>query len=244
MKRPTFRVSFFIKRTKKLKNGNAPIYARITVNKERVDFGIQRDIDLNQWESIYGRVKGSSKIAKQINNQVDQIKRSIYDHKLILEEGGKEITADSVKNSYLGLEEKQRTILEVFKEHNDRCEELIDIDFAPGTVERYKTCYSHTKYFIEYMYKEDDLKLNEITPSVIKDFEYYLKIKKKCAHNTTVKYLRNLKKITRMSVDNGWMMKDPFRGIKFHLEEVDIDFLSESELLKLMAKEFIIQRLQ
>jgi len=78
----------------------------------------------------------------------------------------------------------------------------------------------------------------------VKDFEFYLKTTCKCCHNTATKYLKNFKKIIRIALANDWMKSDPFSNIKFHLDDVDMDFLNEQELNALMEKEFKIERLQ
>jgi len=57
MKRATFTVLFYIKRTKKLKDGTAPIYARITVNGLRAEFALQKSIDEDQWNKEKGCVR-------------------------------------------------------------------------------------------------------------------------------------------------------------------------------------------
>lgn len=49
----------------------------------------------------------------------------------------------------MGIDSKNKTILEIFEEHNQKCIGLINKDFAPGTVERYITCYKHTESFIK-----------------------------------------------------------------------------------------------
>jgi site-specific recombinase XerD len=86
--------------------------------------------------------------------------------------------------------------------------------------------------------------LVEVTPAFVKDFEFYLKTKRKCGHNTATKYLKNFKKITRIAIANGWLKADPFSNIKFRLDEVDMDFLDEEELNILMDKELKFERLQ
>ena len=43
---------------------------------------------------------------------------------------------------------------------------------------------------------------------------------------------------------NDWIKKDPFYGIHFKQEEVNVEFLSREELDILMNKEFTIKRLE
>ena len=89
-----------------------------------------------------------------------------------------------------------------------------------------------------------DLPLLDITPIFIRDFEYYLKTERKCCNNTTIKYIKNFNKIVRIALANGWLKADPLLNIKYHLDPVDIDFLTEEELNKVMNKQFDIERLQ
>ena len=49
MKRNSFNVLFFIKKAKLLKNGEASVCMRITVNGERVENNIRMSIEPVQW---------------------------------------------------------------------------------------------------------------------------------------------------------------------------------------------------
>jgi site-specific recombinase XerD len=244
MTRATFNVLFYIKRTKELKDGTVPIFARVTVNRQRAEFGLQQRINADAWDPIRGCAIGLTKTARETNAYLDLVKADLLLSKRELEEQGKPVTAHTLKNSYFGIDDESRTILGVFREHNDKCKQLKNIDFAPGTVERYITCCNHVESFIKLKYKRDDLPLHEITPAFISSFELYLMTTCKCCHNTATKYLKNFKKITRIARANDWMKSDPFANFKFHLDEVDMDYLDEKELDKLMEKKFSIERLQ
>ena len=64
MKRASFSVLFFIKKTKLLKDGEAPIRLRITVNSISVELQIRRSVALNLWsqakECSMGRTKAAA----------------------------------------------------------------------------------------------------------------------------------------------------------------------------------------
>jgi len=68
------------------------------------------------------------------------IKNKLYNHKVEIESSGKELTAFSLKNAYIGISRNRKIILEIFADHNQRCKSLINIDFATGTYERYEAC--------------------------------------------------------------------------------------------------------
>jgi site-specific recombinase XerD len=244
MKRTTFSIIFFVKRTRALKNGAFPIYARITINGQRAQFAIQREIAEKSWDNDKCCAKGVSKQAREINDYLDFVKGKLREHKAYMEEHNEPINAFGLRDKYMGIDNNSKTLLGIFQEHNDKCKGLLNIDFAPGTVERYITCRKHVEEFIKLKYKKNDLFLNEITPMFISDFEYYLKTTRKCCHNSTVKYIKNLKKIIRIALANGWMMSDPFANIKYHLDDVDLAYLTEEELNIMMKREFKIERLQ
>lgn len=246
MKRTTFSLLFFVKRTRVLKNGALPIYARITINGERAEFVIQKDIMECFWDNVKCCAKGNSKQAKEVNDYLDFIKAKLRAHKCYMEEHNETLTAYSLRDKYMGIDDNKnrKTLLGIFQEHNDRCTGLMNKDFAKGTVERYKTSKKHLEEFITLKYKQTDIKLNEITPMFVSDFEYFLKTNKNCCNNSTIKHLKSLKKIIRIALANGWMESDPFSNIRFHLDDVDLAYLTEDELNTLMKKEFEIERIQ
>jgi site-specific recombinase XerC len=49
----TFGIVFYLKRQKQ-KKGKAPIYARITVDGQRVEISIKKDIDVDNWSKGKG----------------------------------------------------------------------------------------------------------------------------------------------------------------------------------------------
>ena len=244
MTRATFKLAFYVKRTKALKDGTIPVYARIIINGKSSEFGLQRNVNPDGWDSQKGRAIPNSKQNKELNNYLEAVKGNIFVKKRELEEQGKILSAEVLKKAYLGIDESNLNLLAIFKDHNDKCKLLENIDFAPGTVERYETCFKHVKDFMKKKYRKNDMPLNEVTPMFISDFELYLKTTRKCAHNTTTKYIKNFKKIIRIALANGWMKEDPFRNIKFHLDEVDMAYLNDEELKLLMNKHFALERLQ
>lgn len=66
---------------------------------------------------------------------------------------------------------------------------------------------------------------------------------RKCSHNTTIKYLSNLKKIVLSCVKRGWLPKDPFSEYRMVKKEVLRKSLSEEELMKVSKRIFSMDRL-
>jgi integrase len=72
--RVSMNVLFYIKRTKLLKTGEAPIYLRITVNGTRAEVGINRSVLPKDWSSEKGAAKGNSRNSLQINTFLESIR--------------------------------------------------------------------------------------------------------------------------------------------------------------------------
>ncbi len=233
----------FVKKTKLLKNGEAPIFIRITIGQERAEFGIKKSIMPVHWDDKYQRATANAPASNEIdtllNNYLQQIK-SVADFLKFTQD---EITPQEIINKILSKKEQRRTILEVFNEHNAKTKKLLGIDYAEATVKRYETSYAHTQNFIRWQYKRDDFPLDQINHQFIKNYEFYLKTERKCNHNSATKYLKNFKKIVRIALANNWLERDPFASIQFKFKPVDVVFLTEQELELIIKKEINIDRL-
>ncbi len=237
-------LSFQLKTKKADAKGKSPIYARITINGIRTEFSIKRSVEASRWIALAGVVKGSSEESRSINAFLVTVRSKLNEHYRNLLETDKPLTPEAVKNAYLGIREKGKGILEVYRYHNTQMHGLINKDFAAATYIKYCTSLKHTEEFIKWKYKVADLELKNINYSFITEFEYYLKTVQACGHNTALKHITNFKKIIRISIGNGWLERDPFVNYKIQTKVVEREFLNEQELQAIAEKEFTIQRLE
>ena len=133
----TFNVLFFLKRDKQKKNGNVPLMCRITVDGDETRFSMKTDIDPGHWVVKSGKMSGRSAKALEINALIDNTKsvlNRIYHQEL---ERVQSVTAEKVKNIFLGINTKQQTLLELFKKHNADVKSLIGISKSKATYQKY-----------------------------------------------------------------------------------------------------------
>ena len=236
-------ILFYIKKSKADILGKANIYLRITIAGKRAEISINRKVTINKWSSETGKVKGYSMEARELNHYMESIRSRVYKiyQDLILKD--EFITAQRVRNSYLGKENKPILLLKVFQDHNDKVERLIGKDFAAGTAERYRTAKKHVGDYIKLVYNVEDIRVKEVNHKFITGLEYYLKTERSCSHNTAIKYITNFKKIIRIAYANDWINKDPFFNWKAKLKVVDREFLSKEEIQEMIKKEFHTKRL-
>jgi integrase len=239
--RCTIRV--FIRKYRLTKDGKAPLLMRLTVNGRRWDSALKVAINPYEWDPIKEKATGDDSFSNLVNETIESAKFRIHKIKLSMEDEGKTITLAGIKNKYLNRDKNQRTILSLFQKHNVECEMKVGVQITNSTYVRYKTCYKHVKEFLKKEYKVEDLPVSEINRRLYDRFEYYLKKDKKCAHNTTIKYIRNFNKIVRIAVEQGWLTKTPYREIGYRLEEIDKDYLTQEELTSIIKKDISIKRL-
>ena len=239
----TFSVLFYPRGNDVDKNGNAPIYLRITVNGKRSEFSIKRKVLLTKWNSEAGKVRGTTDDVRELNRYMDAIKVKVHKIHETLMENKELITSEIIKNIYLGKNLKHKMLLEIFQAHNDKIERLVGKEFAPGTIERYKTAKKHVSDYINLEYGVADVPVKGVDHKFISGLEYYLKTERTCAHNTAIKYVTNFKKIIRIAFANDLINKDPFLNWKAKLKIVEREFLTKEEIQKMVEKELHAERL-
>lgn len=243
MRRKSFSILFFLRKGKLLKNGQAPICMRITVDKRNCDILIRRSIPIDQWNQTKECAKGKNRAADELNLYIESVRAKVLKIHRELEIDGKAITVETIRNRYQGLGQENKTLLEAFDEHNKEVRALIGKDFTEKTVMRYESTAVYLKDFLKKDYRLSDIPLREIDLNFLRKFETYLKVYRNNAHNSVVNRLKNIKKIIGIALVNGILKQDPFLGYKFRIEETHIDFLTQDELETLMNKELSIPRL-
>ncbi len=243
MERKLFSVLFFIKRTKLRKNGEAPIVVRITYGKQIAESQIGRSVPAEKWSQAKGCVVGRDKKSNEVNAYIEMVRVKLYNIQQEFERTNVLYTANMVKDSYLGKGVEQRTLYSTFKEHNDKCRELIGIDYELITIRRYDSCLKYLMETVSRQYGKDEILLSEVNGELVRNFEHFLKAERGCAQNTVIRYMKCFKKIVNLAIANEWMHRNPFAGIKFQEQVVNKDFLTQEEVTKLIQTDFGIEKL-
>lgn len=240
----TFKVLFYVKRNAVRKNGHMPIIARITVDGKISQFSTKLEVNPELWSVKLGRASGLSRESKQINALLDEIKASIHKVYHELQRRDSVVTAEKVKNEFLGISERHETLLDLFTKHNEDVKQLVGVTKSAATYQKYEVTRKHLKRFIELKYKVSDIPLLDINNMFITDFEVYLLTTGGCSHNTTAKFMQFFKRIILIARNNGMITTDPFASYKIQLKRVDRGYLTEEEINKILKKKFSTQRLE
>lgn len=236
-------ILFYVKRAKINAKGLVPIYTRITVNGQRIELSSNRSVEIAKWSAEGGKMKGNSEEARSINNHLNMLRVQIIDMQMEFIHKKIPVTAEGLKSKILGVDERVRMLIPIFQDHNNKIKELVGKEYAPGTLERYKTSLSHTIEFLQWKYKVSDIELNKIDHAFVTDYEFWLRSVRNCANNTAVKYIKNFNKIIKICLANDWMVKNPFANYKSKVKEVERVYLSEDEIQSIINKDLENDRL-
>lgn len=161
-----FGIRFFIKNNL-IKDGETPLYVRITVDGTRVDISLKRKINVYDWNPVLESAKESSKslnhYLKELEARIIQIYQEFQLKKI-------SITADAIKHELLGSEAKEHIISMLFEYHNEKYRNVL----AWGTLNYYFTTQKYVMAFAKSQYGVEDYFLQDINYRFLNEFELYL----------------------------------------------------------------------
>ena len=232
--RNTFKVLFYIKKNAPLRNGNTPIMGRITINGQRTQLSTQLSVNPNLWDVSMGRAAGRSAVASHVNEQLSQIRFHIercyntlfYEHALV--------TPKMVKEMYFGNDQRNETLLAFFRHHNEEFSRMVGISRSKTTYYKYRCVYKHLENYVNDKFNRKDLLFKELDKEFLTGFHHY--IAQECGHkkNTTWIYMIAFKHILMLARSRGHMAKDLFANYKLRSEFVARNYLSMTEIRKLI----------
>lgn len=246
MVRSSFSILFSIRESKARKSGKAPIEITITINGERCTLSTGKQVPIDKWDKAKQQVKGKDEEAQSLNNYLKAIKAKLYQKEAELLDRGFIITAELLRDAYFDKVEslKEKTLFEVFEEHNQEQEKLVGNGVSKATYWISVYTVRLLKEFVQQKYKREDLYLRELNLNFIQSFHSFLRIDKGMAQNSSTKHLKLLKRIVNLAVANSYMTTNPFITYKIEREPVEIDFLDEEELRKIINFDTPLPRLE
>jgi len=244
IKRNTFSILFFIHRSKTNKNGEHPIYCRLTVQGRSKEFSCQLWVKNDKWVPAAGKVAGTNEFAQTANNTLHTIRLNLLNIRADLQSQGKPITAELVVNTHLGKSVTHYSLIQIHEYHNEHhVKKLIGKDYAEGTYARYKTSLDHVTRFLNHKYKTSDIFLKDLDRAFAAAYEFYLKTVRNCSTNTSSKYIKNLKTVINFAVNRGYIPNNPIQYYKAKLQRIEKEYLTEKELRAIESKKIDNERL-
>ena len=236
----TFSILFWLNKSK-TKDGEAPIWVRITVDGKRKEVSVKRKLDVKLWNSKKGRANGTRQEAREINHYLDQVQNQLHGIYQEMKAANQLVTAEAIKNQFTGAEKKEHTLVKLFDYHNEEMKESL----AWGTLKNYFTTQKYVVRFLKQERKTTDIYLSQLNYAFLTSFERFVKTYKPathrqpCTQNGAMKHIERLRKVVNLSIKNGWLKDDPFKQFKLKFEKKDRGFLTQDELRRIEEKDFI-----
>lgn len=234
----TFSIIFYLKRQVVKKDGTVPVMGRITVDGTQAQFSCKVTANPKLWDTKGGRMTGKSMLSLEVNRKLDKMRVSINKHYQEILDRDNYVTAEKVKNAFLGLEYRCQTLLKVYAQYNEDYEKLYKAGMRSwGSLRRYRCVYRHLQEFLQSRYHVNDISLKELNPAFITDFEAFLRTDKHLCENSLSVYMLPLRTMVFRAIDNGWLTRDPFHDYKVPKVDTTRGFLTKEEIHLLMNAE-------
>lgn len=239
------RILFYLNRTRPNKIGKCPINLRISMNGKSVTFSVQRSIYSEFWDPKVGKCNGIIKEVKEINLYLEALRKVVYNKYLDLIKQPVEITPEIIRDQVLGINTAgNKDLCEIWDEHTTQLKAMLEENKSSSNYQKFNTCLRYMREFLLLEYKTKDISFKLVNHQFIIKFEKFLKIQKKCTHNTTMKFLHNFKHIVSIAINNDWIKKNPFKDIKLTMQEIDRPFLNIEEMNKITSSKFTSPKLK
>lgn len=240
----SFGIHFTI-RIDKVREGKAPVYACVTVNRVRSYIALKQLVEVKSWENAKGALKGNREEFKSINNYLQEVRMPIETCYQQLNLKGKMISAEAIKDAFLGTAEEVHTLSGLFEYHNETAASVLKW----STLKHYYVTQRYLVKFIQKQFQSEDLYLHELDYRFIYDFETFLRNHKPVDHqkplnnNGVMKQIIRVKKMVHLAIRLEWISKDPFANYRLKILKVNREHLSEKELKTMEYKVFDIDRI-
>jgi len=208
MQRSTFKVLFYVKRQSE-KHGQVPVMGRITINGTMSQFSSKLSVRSSLWDAKANKASGRSLEAQRLNEKLENIKTNIGKQYQRLCDRDSYVTAEKVRNAFLGMGDDCRLLLQTFDEYLAGFLKRVGKDRAYSSYDNYRKRRNRLASFLEYEYHVKDIAFKELKREFVEKFVVYLSTVKGLASGTIHSTLKKLKLMTYTAYKNGWIVRLP-----------------------------------
>lgn len=205
-----------------------PIYLRLIFSRNKAEIYTGFKCTSKEWDAA----KQMTKNQATINRELASLKNQVYDIFTDLKKNNLPVSAKIIKNIITGKEKAEIGLIFYFETHIKEITNKGEIQ--PLSLEKYRQSLKSLQNFIQAKYKLEEYKLAHINYSFINAYDVYLKSNQQLHRNTANKYHTRLKTVLRKAYSEGITTNQPYSSFKLKTQKTNREFLSESELEKLI----------
>ncbi len=221
----------FVLREKINQPGYGSVFMRIVHQMKRVEISMKVVVQSNEWDSSKGRLLEKLPESKAINMFLDQSKAKMWAHYKDARIYADRIDLYTLKDCFLGIEVKEKTIIEAFVYHYKMQSAVL----KPGTMKNYRTTEKYIREFVTREKRKTDIPLSKINFQFITEFEYFLRgyipttHRKRMQNNGLMKHMERLQKVLNFVHKLDWMSARPMDKFSLKFEKTERGYLSDAE---------------
>ena len=133
MKQNTFKILFFLRSNYLNKDGTAAIIVRISIDGERQEWTTKLSCEPAKWDKKSGRALGRSSKVFELNNHIQDIQTLLTNHYYDIQRRHGYVTAEMVRNAYMGITQREESLLKVYEQHLEDTKKLVGLSKADPT---------------------------------------------------------------------------------------------------------------
>ena len=207
---------------------------RITINGTMSQFSCKLTVRSTLWDAKANKASGKSLEAQRLNEKLENIKTNIGKQYQRLCDRDSYVTAERVRNAFLGMGDDCRLLLQTFDEYLAGFLKRVGKDRAYSSYKDYCKRRRRLASFLEYEYHVKDIAFKELKRDFIEKFVVYLSSIQGMRSGTIHSTVKKLKLMTYTAYKNNWIVADPFVGFYVKAEYSERRYLSASELQAVM----------
>jgi len=151
-------ILFYLNKVRLNKQNRALIKCRLTFLSKRKTFSTGLFLNPEYWNSKQQKAKPPNPENNYINTQLSLVSQKINEAFLFLQVSNDIFDVEDIYFQYKGENVKSdKTLLEVFKLHNERMNRLMDTEYTNSTYRKFVEAYKHTTNFIKHKYNKNDI---------------------------------------------------------------------------------------
>lgn len=249
------KVIFYQKSDKVDKNGESPIFVRLSYKTKRISISTGKSISKERW-IFTNNLRNVLKLEKEkvIKNSLDLLQLQTEKKFLELYRIDPDVSLELLKAELSGkrkIKTREITILEVMKKHNNFFERKVDAgERSKASFQKYLRSCDLLRNFIKKQYGFDDIPATDVSNAFVFNLEEYLKYESSfkgqvgIKNNSVVKYMKMFKTACNYCIRMDLIVKNPFDAYDGKLSVKDAIFLTQTELNRIEEKPIFNERLQ
>ena len=240
----TFNILFYIKRNEPRKDGTVVIMVRITIDGVRSQFSSKLLVHPELWDNTVGRAKTVSAQMRVLNRTLDDIKGTLTMHYNRLMNLDGYVMPETIRNIFLGHEEKGKTLISFFEKHNEQYKLKVGTTTTWTTYTKYELTKNRIIEFLRKQSNQSDIPIKETNVILLQDFYLFLRNVHSSGNNNAMKNMQRLRAVFNYAKNSGAIFIDPFGNFKMSFEKTERCYLERKEIDIIYSKHFVSERLE